>query len=168
MKRNYLTITLIVTVLGVVFTFLPQTYTINLAPEQVTLWTDNSNGATYSFNTGTQSIDDGVSPYITVWSNDMVTLNTSFTVTGMGESITWNITDNPTEFLLPGPGDWSASIEGNTVDSEAVEVNAGFYYLRPMEPETVTYYPYRYFGYGMTVIGLISSLVVYIKTRGSE
>jgi len=165
MKRNYLTITLIVTVLGVAFIFLPQTYTIHLAPEQVTLWEDTTTGTTYSFNTGTQSIDDGVSPYVQVWSNSMITLNTSFTVTGMGETIPWNITDNPTELLLPGPGDWTIEITGNIVEGEAADINAGFYYLRPMEPETVTYYPYRYFGYGMLVIGLISSLVVYMQTK---
>lgn len=165
MKRNYLTITAIVTVLGVAFIFLPQTYTINLAPEQVTLWEDTSNGATYTFNTGTQNIDDGVSPYIEVWSNDIVTLNTTFLITGMGETIPWNITDNPTEFLLPGPGEWSIEITGNVVEDQTTEINAGFYYLRPLEPETVRYYPYRYFGYGMMLIGVISTLVVYLRTR---
>jgi hypothetical protein len=165
MKRNYLTITAIVTVLGVAFIFLPQTYTINLAPEQVTLWEDTSNGAIYIFNTGTQSVDDGVSPYIEVWSNDMVTLNTTFLITGMGETIPWNTIDNPAEFLLPGPGEWTIEITGNVVEEETTEINAGFYYLRPLEPETIIYYPYRYFGYGMTLIGVISTLVVYLRTR---
>lgn len=168
MRKNYLTITIVVTIIGIVFVFLPQTYTIHLAPEQVTLWEDTATGTTYSFNTGIQSINYGISPTVKVWSNDMVTLNTSFIVTGMDETIPWNITDNPTELWLPGEGDWSIEITGNVVEGESTEINAGFYYLRPLEPETVTYYPYRYFGYGMMAIGLVASLVVYMRTKRSK
>ena len=165
MKRNYLTITAIVTVLGVAFIFLPASYTIHLAPEQVTLWEDTTTGTDYSFNTGPQSVDDGVSPYIKVWSDTTNTMNTSFIITGMGETMQENNTYNPAEILLPGPGEWTAEITGNIIEGTSAEINAGFYYLRPLEPEVVTYYPYRYFGYGMTLIGLISSLIIYTRNK---
>lgn len=166
MQKNYLTISLVVTVLGVAFIFLPSTYAINLAPEQVTLWEDVYYGASYSFSTGTQSIDEGVTPYVKVWSESNVTLNTRFHVSGMGETATWNITDNPSEYMLPSPGDWSIEIEGKVIEDESVAVNAGFYYLRNLEPEKVRYYPYRFFGYSMTIIGVIASLIIYNKTSG--
>ncbi len=166
MQKNYLTISLIVTILGVTLIFLPSIYTINLAPEQVTLWEDTYYGTSYSFNTGTQSIDEGVSPYVKVWSESNVTLNTLFHVSGMGETATLNTTDNPSEYLLPSPGDWDIEIEGEVVEDEIVTVNAGFYYLKQLEPEKVRYYPYRFFGYGMTVIGAIASLLIYTKTSG--
>lgn len=137
-----------------------------MAPEQVTLWEDVYYGASYSFSTGTQSIDEGVTPYVKVWSESNVTLNTRFHVSGMGETATWNITDNPSEYMLPSPGDWSIEIEGKVIEDESVAVNAGFYYLRNLEPEKVRYYPYRFFGYSMTIIGVIASLIIYNKTSG--
>jgi len=42
-------------------------------------------------------------------------------------------------------------------------VNAGLYTLRSLPPDYITYYPYRFFGYGMAVIGGLASLVFYLR-----
>ena len=168
MKRPYLLISLVVTVLGMAFTVLPQSINIHLAPEQVTLWEDTMNGTTYSYTTGEYTIDDGFSPYVKVWSEGSVTLNTSFYLTGMGITETFNVNENPSEFLLPGEGTWSVEITGNIIEGTGEIVYAGFYYLRPLEPERITYYPYRFFGYGMTVIGVMATLVIYGRSTKNK
>jgi hypothetical protein len=161
MERPYLIISVVVAILGIAFTIYPQSITLHLAPEQVTLWEDTLQGTSFNFDTGEFTIDDGVSPYVSVWSEGAVTLDTSFYLTGMDISEVFNITDNPSEYLLPGEGTWSIQITGNIVEGTVETVNAGFYYLRPLEPERITYYPYRFFGYGMTAIGLMATLVIY-------
>ena len=165
MKRPYLVITIVVTVLGIAFTVLPQSITVHLAPEQVTIWEDSLTGTSFSFATGEQSIDDGISPFVTVWSEGSVTLNTTFSLSGMDMTEIFNITENPSEYLLPGEGTWNIEITGNVVEGTEETVNAGFYYLRLLEPERITYYPYRFFGYGMTAIGLMATLVIYGKMK---
>ena len=110
MEKPYLIISVVVTILGIVFTIYPQTITLHLAPEQVTLWEDTLQGINFDFDTGEVTIEDGVSPYVSVWSESEVDLNTSFYLTGMGMSETFNITANPSEYLLPGEGTWSLEI----------------------------------------------------------
>mgnify|MGYP001818316869 CR=1 FL=1 len=161
MERPYLIISVVVTILGIAFTIYPQSITLHLAPEQVTLWEDTIQGISYNFDSGEVMIDEGISPYVSVWSENDVTLNTSFYLSGMGLTETFNITANPSEYLLPGEGTWSIQITGNIVEGTVETVNAGFYYLRLLEPERITYYPYRFFGYGMTAIGLMATLVIY-------
>lgn len=168
MQRNFLIITVVVAVLGVAFMFLPQSFTVHLAPEQVTLWEDNALGNVFDFDTGEHIVMDGVSPYVKVWSMDDVKLNTTFQLTGADFTDTVNITDNPSEYLLPGEGTWRIHVTGNIVEGNEVTVQAGFYYLRPLEPERITYYPYRYFGYGMTTIGVIASLVIVARSSREE
>ena len=171
MQRNYLTISVLVTILGVAFIFLPATYTINLAPEEVTLWEDTakaqigSEGAIFSFSTGEQVVTSGVYPYVKVWSLEDVSLNTTFTLTGTGGEEEFTMTDNPSEYALSGGGTFSVQITGKVVENQEIDVNAGFYYLRLLEPELITYYPYRYFGYGMLAIGVIASLLIYIRSK---
>ena len=168
MHRPFLIITVVVTVLGVVFMFMPQSFTVHLAPEQVTLWEDSAVGNVFDFDTGEHSVLDGVSPYVTVWSEDEFTLNTTFHLTGMDMTDTINITDNPSEYLLPGEGTWRIQATGNTVEGSEATIYAGFYYLRPLEPERITYYPYRNFGYGVTAIGVIASLVIIARSSREE
>ena len=171
MQRNYLSISFIVIIIGVVFIFLQATYTVNLAPEQVAIWEDgvrakqDLHGTVFSFDTGEQIIGDGVYSYVKVWCEEAVTLNATFRLTGGGKSEYFNMVGNPSEYLLPGEGAWSVQVEGTVVEKNIVDVNAGFYYLRPLEPEHITYYPYRYFGYGMTTMGVIASLVIYLKSN---
>ena len=104
MQRNYLTISILVTVLGVAFILLPATYTINLAPEEVTLWEDTMkaqlgpNGAFFSFNTGEHVVLSGVYPYVKVWSLDNISLNTTIILTGAGGG-EFQMSDNPSEFV---------------------------------------------------------------------
>ena len=163
MERPYLIISVVVTILGIAFTIYPQSITLHLAPEQVTLWEDTIQGTSYNFDSGEVMIDDGISPYVSVWSENDVTLNTSFYLSGRDLTETFNITANPSEYLLPGEGTWSIQVTGNIVEGTVETVNAGFYYLRLLEPEHITYYPYRFFGYGMTAIGLMATLVIYGK-----
>lgn len=163
MEKPYLVISVVVTILGLAFTIYPQSITLHLAPEQVTLWEETLQGTSYQFDTGEFTIDEGISPYVKVWSDDSVTLNTTFYLIGIGITDVFNITDNPSEYLLPGEGTWSIKIKGKIVEGTVETVKAGFYYLRLLEPEHITYYPYRFFGYGMTAIGLMASLVIYGK-----
>ena len=168
MKHPYIIVTLSVTVLGLAFTILPSTITVHLGPEQVTIWEDSLHGTSFIFTTGDRSFEDGMSPYVKVWSEASVTLNTTFHLSGMGITETFNITENPSEYLLPGEGTWSIDITGNIVEGTEETINAGFYYLRLLEPERITYYPYRFFGYGMTAIGVMATLVVYGRTIKKE
>jgi hypothetical protein len=174
MQRTYLTISIIVTILGVAFIFLPATYTINLAPEEVTLWEDTARaqlgpyGAVFSFDTGEKLVADGAYPYVKVWSDEAVTLNTTFIMRGSGGVEAFSMTDNPSECVLSGDGTWSVQIEGSVIENDPVDVNAGFYYLRLLEPEQITYYPYRYFGYGMAAIGAIASLIIYLSSKSDS
>ena len=174
MQRNYLVVTVLVAVIGVAFIFFPVTYVINLAPEHVTLWMDNettqlgSTGEVFSFDTGTHVVDEGVYPVIEVWSNESVTLATLFILTSGGNSETLNITDNPAQCFLPSSGAWSAHIEGTVSGGDSVNVNAEFYYMRLMEPDHITYFPYRYFGYGMLAVGILASLGIYLRTRSEN
>ena len=83
MQRNYLNITVIVTIIGAAFIFLPATYEIHMEPELVTLWEDSAMAqrslreTVFSFNTGEHSVDEGISPYVKVWSDEAETLNTT-------------------------------------------------------------------------------------------
>ena len=171
MQKSYLTISVIVIIIGVAFIFLPATYEINAAPELVTLWEETKTaqqtveGTIFSFMTGEVSIDDGISPYVRVWSDEEVSLNTTFYLTGSEEYDPLDMLDNPIEVLLPGLGTWSVQMDGTVVEGTEVEINAGFYYLRPLAPELITYYPYRFFGYGMAAIGVIATLVIYLRSK---
>lgn len=168
MHRSYLIITVVVAVLGVAFMLLPQSFTVYLAPEQIILWEDSVQGNMYNFDTGEISIIEGVSPYVKVWSESNVILNTTFYTTEMNITDRVNSKDNPSEYLLPGIGTWRVQASGNIVEGNETTIYAGFYYLRLREPETITYYPYRYFGYGMTGIGVMASLVIFARSSREE
>lgn len=162
-----------VLVIGVALILLPQNIEMNIAPEQVTIWEDTTiteeNLGEYSFtlNTDSQEIAEGTSPYVEVWSDEDVTLNTSFAMLlGGSTSLNMNITDNPALFVIPEDNTVQILIKGTVVEGSMTEVNAGLYTLRPLPPEYITYYPYRFFGYGMAAIGAIASLVFYLR-RGN-
>ena len=165
MQRRYLIISVIVTALGIVFMFMPQSIMLQPAPEKITLWEEEVYGTTYSFDTGEHSIVDGFSPYVRIWGIGSVTLNTTIKLTGEEEREIVNITGNPTEYSLPKTGAWRIRIAGNIIEETQVTVNAGFYYFKPQELERITYYPYRFFGYGMTMIGVMTSLAIYVWSR---
>lgn len=88
MKRNYLSASIFVTIIGLAFIMFPQNIEMYIAPELVTVWEETTtaeksfSGSNYdfSFTPGPKAVDDGLSPYVSVWSNEMVTLNTTFTV----------------------------------------------------------------------------------------
>ena len=161
MQRSYLLISVVVSVLGVAFMFLPQSIQFEAPPERETLWEDEVRDSVYRFEPGDLSMVDGVSPFVKVWSEENVKLNTTFylIVGNLNESVT--IIDNPTEYLLPGEGNWSIQITGYIVEESEALIYAGYYYLIFSEPTRITFYPYRYFGYGMTMIGVMASLAIY-------
>ena len=168
MKRNYLPVSVVVTVIGLAFIMYPQSIEMHIAPELVTAWegTTMAGGPdyVYSFSPGPRDIEDAMSPHVSVWSNEMVTLNTTFTIREEGVTVlSINITDNPSELLLPGEGTYDMDITGNVLEETAAEVYAGIYFLRPVPSEYYTYYPFRFFGYGMAAIGAIASLVFYVR-----
>jgi hypothetical protein len=150
-----------VSILGIAFMFLPQSIQVQLPPEQETLWEDEIRGSVYRFEPGELSIVDGVSSYVKVWSEESITLNTTFYLIfgELNESV--NIIDNPTKHSLPGEGAWSIQITGNIVEETEALIYASTYYLIFPEPTRITFYPYRYFGYGMTMIGVMASLAIY-------
>ena len=168
MKRNYLPVSIVVAVIGLAFILYPQSIEMHISPELVTVWegTEIAGGPdyVYSFSPGPKAIEDTMSPYVSVWSNEMVTLNTTFTIREEGGTIlNLNITDNPSELLLPGEGTYDMDIEGNVLEKTDIEVYAGIYFLRHVPSEYYRYYPFRFFGYGMSAIGAIASLVFYLR-----
>ena len=174
MKRNYLSASIFVTVIGLAFILFPQNIEMHIAPELVTVWEGTTTaeksfyGSNYdfSFNLGPKDVGDGMSPYVSVWSDEVVMLNTTFTIGEEGVTVfVINITDNPSELLLPGDGIYDVLIEGNVLEETGAEVYAGIYFLRPLPPEYFTYYPYRFFGYGMAVIGALASMIIYLRNR---
>lgn len=168
MKRNYLPISIVVTVIGLAFILYPQSIEMHITPELVIVWEGTATAGgpdyVYSFSPGPKAIEDAMSPHVSVWSNEMVTLNTTFTIKEEGVTIlSLNITDNPSKLLLPGEGTYDVDIAGNVLEGKGAEVYAGIYFLRPVPPEYYMYYPFRFFGYGMAAIGAIASLVFYVK-----
>ena len=170
MKPNYFSVSIVVTVIGLALIVFPQNIEMHIAPERVTVWEKTVTaeetllGYMFTFDTNFQTIDDGMSPYVEVWSDDDVTLNTTFGLMESGTStFDMNIMDNPVQFLLPGEDTYQVRIRGTVVEERETEVNAGMYFLRPVPPEYYAYYPFRFFGYGMAAIGAIASLVFYMK-----
>lgn len=165
MNRRYLPIGIIVLIIGIGFIILPQNIEMHIAPEQVTVWeTSESTTDEYTFNTGQHEIGEAMSPYVKVWTLDDTPLNTTFALIGEEWSeFVLNSTENPAEFFLPSDRTVQVIIQGNVIGGTPVEVNAGLYYLNPLPPEIITYYPYRYFGYGMVIIGVIASIIFYLR-----
>ena len=170
MNQKYLPAALIVLVVGVAMIFLPQSIEMHIAPELVTVWegTDTTEetllGHRFTFDTNIQSLDDGMSPYIEVWSDEDVTLNATFTLIEDGTpTFAMNITDNPAQFYIPDDDYIQVHVTGNVIEDQGVTVHAGLYTLRPLPPEYIKWYPYRFFGYGMTAIGAIASLIFYLR-----
>ncbi len=170
MKQNYLSVSIVVTVIGLALILFPQNIEMHIAPELVTVWEKTVTaeetllGYRFTFDTGSQTIDDGMSPYVEVWSDEDVTLNTTFTlIENAASTFDMNIMDNPVQFPLPGEDTYQVRIRGTVVEGRETDVNAGMYFLRPVPPEYYTYYPFRFLGYGMAAIGAIASLVFYAK-----
>lgn len=169
MDRKYLPASLVVLVVGVTMILLPQNIEMHIAPERVTVWEDSASTEkllrehVFTFDTGIQTLEDS-SPYMEVWSDDTVTLNATFTLIENGTpTLVINITDNPSEFYIPVDDEAHVQVTGNVIEDQGTTVNAALYTLRPQPPECVTWYPYRFFGYGMTAIGAIASLGFYLK-----
>jgi hypothetical protein len=170
MKPNYLSVSIVVTAIGLALILFPQNIEMHIAPERVTVWEktvtaeETLRGYMFTFDTGSQTIDDGMAPYVEVWSDDDVTLNTTFSLMESGTStFDMNIMDNRVQFPLPGEDTYQVRIRGTVSEGQETEVYAGMYFLRPVPPEYYSYYPFRFFGYGMAAIGAIASLVFYMK-----
>jgi hypothetical protein len=164
MNRKYLPASIVVLIVSVAMILIPQSIEMHIAPELVTFWVDTvTTENVFNFNTGSQEIDD-MSPYMEVWSDDIVTLNTTFALIEDGTpTFIRNITDNPVQFYIPSEEDIQVDVTGNTVENKGATVNAALYALRPLPPEYITWYPYRFFGYGMAAIGAIASIVLYLR-----
>lgn len=86
MKPNYLSGSIVVTAIWLALILFPQNIEMHIAPELVTVWEktvtaeETLHGYMFTFDTGAQTIDDGMAPYVEVWSDDDVTLNTTFTL----------------------------------------------------------------------------------------
>lgn len=165
MNRRYLPIGIIVLIIGVGFILLPQKIEMHIAPELVTVWeTMIPSFGEYSLDTGQHEIGNVMAPYVRLWTNASKEINTTFTLVGEeGDDFTYNTLDNPAEFMLPSDGTVQVLITGEFLEEGSTMVNAGLFYLNPMEPEIITFYPYRFFGYGMVVIGVLASIVFYLR-----
>ena len=86
MKPNYLSGSIVVTVIGLALILFPQNIEMHIAPELVTVWEKTVTaeetllGYMFTFDTNFQTIDDGMAPYVEVWSDNDVTLNTTLSV----------------------------------------------------------------------------------------
>ena len=169
MNRKYLPASIVVLLVGVVMVFLPQSIEMHIAPELVTVWEDTAVSENmmgeyvFQFNTGSLTIENSY-PYIEVWSEDVVTLNTTFILMEDGTpTLTMNDTDNPAKFYFPGEDPIHVQILGTVIENQETTVHVGLYTLRPLPPEYITWYPYRFFGYGMAAIGAVASLIFYMR-----
>lgn len=172
--RKYLPITIVVLLLGVGLSLYPENVDIHLADEQVNLWTDTKStsqafygaGQDFSFRTGSLSIDeDGFMPVLKITNSGDAVMNATVVNALYPEAFAAPMNETGTEltYLLEETGSFDLEVEGFTDADGPVQVTAVFFYFRHMQPETFTIFPYRFFGLGMTAVGLLATAIVYTR-----
>lgn len=163
---------LAVVVIGVGLFFFPQSIEIHPFPEQVVLWnsstTTNLVGAehVFSFETSGHSFDDGYSPSIFVYNREGAIMNA--TISYNNEDLTLNDTGDQFDFYVPMESDIGFSLNGIVETSEPLMITATLTYLRPTPSDYMTIYPYRSFGLGMFIVGIITAGLSFWSTRSKD
>ena len=168
MKRNYLPVTVVVLVLGVGLSFIPQTVELRQPDEIVTLYnqtatTESVDGEVqeFTFNTGRVDTVDGFSPTLILTNSADGTMNASVVDLGHPSNIIEHMNESQSTltYQVVEAGSHDLEIVGRVYVDEPVEVTAAFIYYRHTPPEIYTYHPYRYFGLGMASVGVVATAI---------
>ena len=177
MKGNYLPVTVVVIVLGVGLSFIPETVELSQPYELVTLYNQTEttkqsiDGAAqeFKFRTGRVETKDGFSPTLILTNSAEGEMNVTVVnidrpdpqIAYVNESLGTVIID------VEEADSYDLEITGRISATERVEVTAAFIYYRHTLPESYTYYPYRYFGLGMASVGVVATAIAayYGKSR---
>jgi hypothetical protein len=178
MKRNYLPITVVVLVLGAGLSVIPQTVELSQPDELVTLYNQTTitkpfDGATheYTFRMGRVDTVDGFSPTLILTNSADVEMNATVVNLDHPDGYTASMDESQSfiVFEIEEAGSYDLEIAGRVYVDEPVEVTAAFIYYRHAPPEHYTYYPYRYFGFGMASVGIVATAIaVYYDKRTAE
>ena len=179
MKRNYLPITVVVLVLGAGLTVIPQTVEINQPDELVTLYNQTTitkvsvDDATqeFTFKTGRVEMMDGFSPTLILTNSADGIMNATVVNLDHPNGYIASIDESLSSIVyeIEEAGSYGLEIAGRVYVDEYVEVTAAFIYYRHTPPEHYTYYPYRFFGLGMTSVGIVTTAIaIYYNKRTTE
>ena len=169
MKRNYLPVTVVVIVLGVGLSLIPETVELSQPYELVTVYNQTEttkqsiDGAAqeFTFRTGRVETTDGFSPTLILTNSADETMNASVVDLGHPGTIIeyMNESQSTLTYQVEEAGSYDLEIAGWVIVDEQVEVTAAFIYYRHTPPERYTYYPYRYFGLGMASVGVVATAI---------
>jgi hypothetical protein len=179
MKRNYLPVTVVVLVLGVVLSLIPQTVELSQPYELETLYnqTETTKASVdggvqeFTFRTGRVDTVDGFSPTLILTNSADENMNA--TVVNLDHPGARNASMNESQsvivYQLEEAGSYDLEIEGWVSADEQVEVTAAFIHYRHTPPESYTYYPFRYFGLGMASVGIVATAIAaYYNERAAK
>jgi len=173
--NRYLPVTVLVLALGVGMMLYPEYVEIHVADELVTLWTETrttigASGASqeFSFRTGRLSMgEEGFLPVLEITNSGEAVMNATVVDTLHPDAFAAPMDENGTElsYLLEETGSFDLEVEGSADSEGPVQVTATLFHFRHVPPQMLTVYPYRFFGYGMTAVGLLATALVYARGR---
>jgi hypothetical protein len=179
MKRNYLPVTVVVLVLGVGLSFIPQTVELRQPDELVTLYNQTATAKAsvegeaqeFTFRTGSVETVDGFSPTLILTNSADGGMNATVVNLDHPDTIMeyMNESQSVMVYQVEEAGSYDLEIVGLVYVEDPVEITAAFIYYRHAPPERYTYYPYRYFGLGMTSVGVVATAVaIYYNKRAAR
>jgi hypothetical protein len=177
MKRNYLPVTVVVIVLGVGLSFIPETVELSQPYELVTVYNQTETtkqsiaGAAqeFTFRTGRLTVD-GFSPTLILTNSAEGEMNATVVNLDRPDSQIAYVNESlgTVIFELEEADSYDLEIAGRISATERVEVTAAFIYYRHTPPENYTYYPYRYFGLGMASVGVVATTIAAYLGKSRE
>ena len=174
---RYLPVTIIVLILGVGMILYPENIEIHIADEKVTLWTETKStsrvfyGAPqeFSFRTGPLTMDqNGFLPVLEITNSGGAVMNATVVDALHSDAFAAAMNETGAEltYLLEVTGSFDLDVEGSADSDGPVQVTATLFHFRHVPPQMLTLYPYRFFGYGMTAVGLLATALGYMRGRG--
>lgn len=174
MERNYLPVSLAITLIGLALIFLPSKVEVYPMDELVTLWNETAPTIghsetlqSFSFRTGAFSITDGYGPWIEIINMEDGAVNA--TIVNIAEPETMVVPQENASamrtYLVEDSDSYDMEITGLVEAMGQVNVSASFYHWRHTPMDTFVYYPFRFFGLGMTAIGLIATGIFYYMVK---
>ena len=177
MERNYLPVTVVVIVLGVGLSLIPDTVELSQPYEIVTVYNQtattrasvDSSVQEFTFRTGRLMVD-GFSPTLILTNPVEGEINATVVnldhpdlqIAYMNGSLSTVI------FELEEADLYHFEIKGWVNADGPIEVTAAFIYYRHTPPQRYTYYPYRYFGLGMASVGIVATAIAAYHRKSRE
>jgi hypothetical protein len=173
MKRNYLPVTVLVLVLGVGLSLIPQTVELSQPDELVTLYNQTAKASAvgsvqeFTFKTGRVEMLEGFSPTVILTNSADAMMNaTVVDLDPPGTNYAFmNESQSVIVYQVEEAGPYDLEITGWVNADEPVEVTATFIHYRRTPPQSYTYYPYRYFGLGMASVGIVATAIAAYYNR---